>query len=65
MSSIGIRSLAMLYDLLHPGTEAEKKEIYAGVRAGAYKAPHLKLLKPQIMHFLGIRVVRIGHASES
>jgi len=47
MSSIGIRSLAMLYDLLHPGTEEEKKEIHARQRTGEYKAPHLKLLNPQ------------------
>jgi len=47
MGSIGIRSLSRLYDLLHPGTEAEKAAVHALVRAGTYKAPHLKLLNPQ------------------
>ncbi len=44
MSSIGIRSLSMLYDLLHPGTEHEKDAIHSAMRANTYTAAHLKLL---------------------
>jgi anti-anti-sigma factor len=44
MSSVGIRSLSMLYDLLHQTASAEeKKAVLEATRAGTYKAPHLKL----------------------
>jgi hypothetical protein len=46
MSSVGIRSLHHLYDLLHPATAEETKAIHRGVLDGTYKAPHLKLLNP-------------------
>jgi anti-anti-sigma factor len=45
MSSIGIRSLILIYDWLHPAQD--KEVIQARAREGGYKAPHLKLLKPQ------------------
>jgi anti-anti-sigma regulatory factor len=47
MSSAGMRSLHSLYNTLHPpASEDEKKQIFAGISAGTYKAPHLKLLNP-------------------
>ena len=46
MSSVGIRSLHTLYDLVHASETEEKKAVYKGVLSGTYKAPHLKLLKP-------------------
>jgi len=46
MSSVGIRSIYHLYDLLHPAATEETKAIHKGVLAGTYKAPHLKLLSP-------------------
>lgn len=46
MSSVGIRSLHMLYDLVHADGSEEKKTVYKGVLSGTYKAPHFKLLNP-------------------
>ncbi len=46
MSSVGIRSIHHLYDLLHPAAAEETKAIHRGVLDGTYKAPHLKLLNP-------------------
>ena len=46
MSSVGIRSLHMLYDLVHADESEEKKAVYKGVLSGTYKAPHFKLLNP-------------------
>lgn len=47
MSSAGIRSITMLYEELNPAiSEAEKAEISRGIRAGTYRALHLKLLNP-------------------
>jgi len=46
MSSVGIRSIHTLYDLVHNAESREKKTVYQGVRDGTYKAPHLKLLNP-------------------
>jgi anti-anti-sigma factor len=46
MSSVGIRSLHQLYDLVQAGESEEKKAVYKGVLSGTYKAPHFKLLKP-------------------
>ena len=46
MSSVGIRSIHHLYDLLHPAAAGEEKAIHRGVLDGTYKAPHLKLLSP-------------------
>ena len=47
MSSAGIRSINEIYYQLHPYDQEEFKEkISPGIRKGTYKAPHLKLLKP-------------------
>jgi len=50
MSSAGIRSLNELFYTLHPyDQEKFKQEISPGIRSGTYKAPNLKLLKPNEM----------------
>ncbi len=59
MSSVGIRSISTLYDLLHPYTPEEKKSVNEAIRAGTYKAPHLKLLAPtervrEMMHLVSL-----------
>ena len=46
MSSVGIRAIHTLYDLVHNAEPGEKRTVYQGVRDGTYKAPHLKLLNP-------------------
>ena len=47
MSSVGLRSLYALYDMVQPAkSEKEQKAVHQGVTSGTYKAPHLKLLKP-------------------
>ena len=47
LSSAGIRALHGLYTLLHPvGSEQGQAEVYQGISAGNYAAPHLKLLRP-------------------
>jgi len=60
MSSVGLRSIYTLYDLVHPvKSEREQKAVHMGVTSGTYKAPHLKLLKPadrvhESMKFVGL-----------
>jgi anti-anti-sigma factor len=47
VSSAGIRALHTLYNSLHPaGTGQDKEDVYKGISAGTYAAPHLKLLYP-------------------
>ena len=47
MSSAGLRSIHNLFYELHPeGTQEHERILEEGVRKGAYKAPHLKLLNP-------------------
>lgn len=60
MSSAGIRALNGIYALLHPAkSEDEGKAVRKGIREGTYKAPYLKLLKPnkdvlQVLKMVGI-----------
>lgn len=47
LSSAGIRALHGLYTQLHPvSSEQSQAEVYQGISAGIYAAPHLKLLHP-------------------
>jgi len=57
MSSVGIRSLSKLYDLVHAGESEEKKAVYKGILSGTYKAPHLKLLNPNRRVFESIKLI--------
>ena len=57
MSSVGIRSLHQLYDLVHAGESEEKKAVYKGILSGTYKAPHLKLLNPNQRVFESIKLI--------
>jgi len=57
MSSVGIRSLNKLYDLVHADKTEEKKAVYKGVLSGTYKAPHLKLLNPNQRVFESIKLI--------
>jgi len=57
MSSVGIRSLNKLYDLVHADKTEEKKAVYKGVLSGTYKAPHFKLLNPNQRVFESIKLI--------
>jgi anti-anti-sigma regulatory factor len=47
ISSAGIRALHYIFNLLRSDPAAESDEkIRTGVRSGAFKSPHLKLLNP-------------------
>ncbi len=57
MSSVGIRSINKLYDLVHKSESEEKKAVYKGVLSGTYKAPHLKLLCPNLRVLESIKMI--------
>ncbi|MCI0610158.1 MAG: STAS domain-containing protein [Anaerolineae bacterium] len=47
ISRYGLRALYRLYNQLrslHPDSELSEAEVWAGIRAGSYKSPRLKLL---------------------
>ena len=47
LTSVGIQKITWLFDKLHPEASGDGKvRIMAGIRAGTYIAPHLKLIRP-------------------
>ncbi len=49
VSSAGMRALQHVYQRLravHPDSDVSAEDVKAGIRAGTYKSPHLKLLSP-------------------
>lgn len=47
IATSGLRALHYIYTLLRTDSPAESDEVVkAGIRAGTFKSPHLKLLKP-------------------
>lgn len=65
MSSVGIRSLSMAYDWLHPMKSGEQqKSLSQAVHDGTYHAPHLKLLNPNPAVLKTIKVVALDRYLE-
>jgi len=49
VSSAGMRALQRMYEQLrsrYTDSDLSKEDVMKGIRAGTYKSPHLKLLKP-------------------
>lgn len=59
MSSAGIRSINLIFDLLRPHTASSDEAMQKGVRDGSYKSPHLKLVNPKPVVIESLKLVGI------